>query len=68
MTLLIWLLFVSYPLILSRDADGCFITIEGFSVTLFTSVHVSVYIFLYVIAMERAFSQADGQKLDPEVK
>ena len=40
MSLLIWLLFVSYPLILSREVDGCFITTEGFAVTLFTSVCV----------------------------
>ena len=43
MTLLIWLLFVSYPLILSREVDGCFITIEGFAVTLFTSVCIYFY-------------------------
>lgn len=38
-----WLLFVSYPLILSREVDGCFITIEGFAVTLFTSMCVYFY-------------------------
>ena len=43
MTLLIWLLFVSYPLILSREVDGYFITTEGFAVTLFTSVCVYFY-------------------------
>ena len=59
------LLFVSYPLILSREVDGCFITIEGF---LCNTVYFSVYIFLCVIAMERAISQVDGQILDPEVK